>query len=92
MFFSYYKEKPDLYGPFWIYTTLIVVLAITGNLTRYIDMVVNEDEGTFESNFNYVPVAATVIYLIGFGLPLVLKLLLKIFGTGFFSSSYLEVR
>lgn len=38
MFFVIYKEKPDLYGPFWILTTLIAVLAILGNLGRYFDM------------------------------------------------------
>lgn len=33
-----YKGNPDLYGPFWIYTTLIIILAIAGNLSRYIQM------------------------------------------------------
>jgi hypothetical protein len=94
IFFKYYKEKPDLYGPFWIYTTLIVILAIMGNLSRYIDTTMNQvgpPTEKFKYNFNYVPVAATVIYSIGFGLPLALKLIMKFMGTGFFSSSYLEV-
>lgn len=92
MFFTMYKEKPDLYGPFWIYTTLIVVLAILGNLSRFIDMaVIKESKEEFEWEYNFVPVAASVIYTIGFGLPLALKLIMKCFGTGFFSSSYLEV-
>jgi hypothetical protein len=34
-FYAEYKEKPDLYGPLWIYTTLIIMLAIAGNLSRY---------------------------------------------------------
>lgn len=87
-----YKEKPDLYGPFWIYTTLIVVLAIIGNLSRYIDTaVIKESSSEFEWEYDFVPVAATVIYSIGFGLPLGLKIIMKCLGTGFFSSSYLEV-
>ena len=35
-FHQLYKDKPDLYGPFWIYTTLIIMLAIAGNLSRYL--------------------------------------------------------
>lgn len=29
------KDNPDLYGPFWIYSTLILVLASSGNLSAY---------------------------------------------------------
>ena len=29
------KENPDLYGPFWIMTTLVFVLACMGNITAY---------------------------------------------------------
>ena len=54
-------------------------------------MVVAEDSSNFDYNFNYVPAAATIVYSVGFGLPLGLKLVMKFFGTGFFSSSYLEV-
>ena len=34
-FHTAFKAKPDLYGPLWIYTTLIIMLAISGNLSRY---------------------------------------------------------
>lgn len=34
-FVDNYKEKPDLYGPFWILTTLIVSLFISSNLYCY---------------------------------------------------------
>lgn len=29
------EKKPDLYGPFWIYTTLILLVVINGNLNSY---------------------------------------------------------
>jgi hypothetical protein len=29
------KENPDVYGPFWILTTIIFLLGSTGNLSRY---------------------------------------------------------
>ena len=34
-FFELYKKNPDLYGPFWIMSTLIVVLVIAANLENY---------------------------------------------------------
>ncbi len=75
-FHTIYKAKPDLYGPFWIYTTLIIVLSIAGNFSRYLQ----SGAENFTYNFNYIPIAATVIYSVGFGLPLALKLLMRILG------------
>mmetsp|Transcript_25811 Transcript_25811/g.25087 ORF Transcript_25811/g.25087 Transcript_25811/m.25087 type:complete len:187 (+) Transcript_25811:306-866(+) len=91
MFFNYYKEKPDLYGPFWIITTLIVAVTILGNLARYIDQAVNGDDTPFEYDFNYVPVATILIYSISFGLPLLLKLVMKLMGGGFFATSFVDL-
>ena len=64
-FHQLYKDKPDLYGPFWIYTTLIIMLAIAGNLSRYFQM----GSAGFTYNFNFIPVAATVLYSMALGLP-----------------------
>ena len=36
IFFALIKEKPDLWGPFWIATTLVFLLAVTGNFTSYL--------------------------------------------------------
>lgn len=82
-----YKDKPDLYGPFWIYTTLIIILAISGNFSRYLQM----GSDTFSYNFNFVPVAVVVVYSIGFGLPFALKVLMKFMGANFFSGNFIEV-
>jgi hypothetical protein len=30
------ETQPDLYGPFWLYTTLIIVLVVTSNFARYL--------------------------------------------------------
>jgi len=35
-FFSLIKKNPDLYGPFWISSSLIFVLAVTGNVGIYL--------------------------------------------------------
>ena len=87
MFYTHYKAKPDLYGPLWIYTTLIVILAIAGNFSRGLHQ--GKD---FTYNFTFVPIAAAVVYGIGIGLPFALKLLMRMLGTGFFSGSFIEVR
>ena len=70
------KDKPDLYGPIWIYSSLIIIISATGSLTR-----------TFQGNNNknffqeFVPIAGVVIYGVGFGLPILIAFLMKIFGT-----------
>ena len=32
------EKTPDLYGPFWIYTTLIFLVTFAGNLSNYINV------------------------------------------------------
>ena len=85
-FYDTFHEHPDLYGPYWIYTTLIVILAVSGNFNRFLNM--GADEFTYD--FNFVPVAATVvshysdslqIYSVGIGLPIGLSFLMKFFGS-----------
>lgn len=86
-FITIYKDKPDLYGPFWIYTTLIIMIAISGNLSRYLEM--GDDKFTY--NFNYIPIAATIIYSLAVGLPFLLKLMMRFMGQNFFSGTFIEV-
>ena len=68
--------NPDLYGPFWIYTTLILAIASAGSLSRFIS-------GNSTKNFfqEFVPIATGIIYGVGFGLPVLLALLMKAFGS-----------
>ena len=86
-FHQLYKDKPDLYGPFWIYTTLIIMLAIAGNLSRYFQM----GSAGFTYNFNFIPVAATVLYSMALGLPLALKVLMRFLGVDLFNGTFIEV-
>ena len=72
-FLDIVSEKPDLYGPFWIYTTLIYVIAAGGALSYYFTNAVNNYFQLF------VPVAGSILYSFGFGFPFVLWLCLKIF-------------
>lgn len=82
-----YKEKPDLYGPFWIYTTLIIMIAISGNLSRYFQI----GRENFTYKYEFIPAAATIVFTMGLGLPLVLKLLMRFLGSNFFDGTYIEV-
>ena len=79
-FINIVEKKPDLYGPFWIYTTLIFIIASAGSLTQYIHGADQEDY--FQK---FIPIAGGVIYGIGFCLPLIVKALMYVFGseTGF---------
>ena len=75
-FINLVEQKPDLYGPFWIYTTLIFIVASAGSLTKYIHGA--EEEDYFQK---FIPLAMAVIYGIGFCLPLIVKALMQIFGS-----------
>ena len=69
------KNNPDLYGPIWIYTSLILLISSTGSLTRTL-------QGNNNKNFfqEFIPIAGIVIYSVGFGLPILIAFLMKIFG------------
>jgi hypothetical protein len=79
-FFDISSTNPDLYGPFWIYTCLIFIIAASGSLSRHF-------QGAPVLNYfeDFVPIAAGVIYGIGFIVPLILIFLMKCFGS---STSY----
>lgn len=79
-FFENYNNRPDLYGPFWILTTLVAALFIAGNISRYITW--PSKQTPFSYSFKTVPVATSVIYGVGIGLPLLIKLILNLYGTG----------
>lgn len=74
-FYDAIENSPDFYGPFWIYTTFIVLVSSCGSLTRTI-------QGHREQNFfqEFIPTAAVLMYFIGFGVPLLISVLTKIFG------------
>ena len=57
------KNNPDLYGPIWIYTSLIILLSATGSLTRTI-------QGHNNKNFfqEFIPIAGSTIYMVGIGI------------------------
>ena len=69
------ESKPDLYGPFWIYTTIIFLITVAGNISGYLHTQQGEQ---FHYNYSFIPYAALFIYGFGFGAPLILFLVMKI--------------
>ena len=85
-FFELISANPDLYGPFWIATTLIFAMAMTGNLASYIawyNHVSAEGEAKVPWTYdvNQLTLAGCVVYSYVTLLPLLLWLLLRYYGT-----------
>ena len=47
------RQKPDLYGPFWICVTLVVSVAVTGNLASYFQTAWTGNHGDFEWHYDF---------------------------------------
>lgn len=75
-FFDTDDNSPDLYGPFWIMTTIVFLLACMGNLSRYLN---NWDNDEFQVRVHLIRYAVLVVYGLGFGLPLGLGIMLRYF-------------
>jgi len=67
-------EVPDLYGPFWIVTTLVVILAITGNFAGYIHFLPTQQTIQWRYDFEKVTLAASVFYTMISVIPLIVYL------------------
>lgn len=61
-FFEVTGDNPDLYGPFWITTTLLFALAIASNFSNYITYWMAGRENEWGYSFNRVVVGAAVLY------------------------------
>ena len=59
-FFQSLQPSPDLYGPFWIATTVVFILFVTGNLSGSIMSTYNGTE--FKPDFEMLSLAASSIY------------------------------
>jgi hypothetical protein len=55
-FYEISQSSPDLYGPFWIYTTLIFIIAAAGSISGYL-------QSDISKNFfqEFVPIAAGIV-------------------------------
>lgn len=71
--------NPDLYGPFWLATTVVFILFLTGTISQYL---ARQDIKNFTYDFRLLSGAAGLIYGYTCVIPVALWGLLKWFGAG----------
>lgn len=70
--------NPDLYGPFWIATTVVIILFLTGTISQYL---AHEHDEHFEYDFRLLSGAAGLIYGYTGVIPIALWGALRWFGS-----------
>ena len=70
---THVKDRPDMYGPFWICATLVICVGVLSNLTKLISNFTNP-EYHYQPQFQLLPIATTIIYCYTFILPLLIKI------------------
>lgn len=80
-FLSFTGMKPDLYGPFWLCTTLIFAIGATANFASYLSFHPTAEKPRWNYDFTLLTGAAAVIYGFSVSIPLVL----------WFSCRYLKI-
>ncbi|XP_028284061.1 protein YIPF1 [Parambassis ranga] len=68
---SHLRRNPDLYGPFWICTTLVFAIAISGNISTFLTQFGNP-KYKYTPEFRKVTIAATAIFSYAWFVPLAL--------------------
>jgi hypothetical protein len=77
-FLDVLEGNPDLYGPFWIATTVVVILFLTGTINQYL---ADAGKEHFAYDFKLLSGAAGLIYGYTLFIPLGLWGVLKWFGS-----------
>ena len=72
----------DLYGPFWVSTTLILALFLSSSLAASISKYLSAPNTQYDYNFGLLGLAATIVYAYSFGVPVALWLALRYLGVG----------
>ena len=77
------RNQPDLYGPFWLATTLVIIILASSSLITFF---AHTDEEPIQYDFEQIPVAAGLvlyfwvqIYGICFISPYVIGIMVKVF-------------
>lgn len=72
----------DLYGPFWVSTTLVLALFLSSSLAASISKYLSSPGAQRDYNFGLLGLAATIVYAYSFGVPMALWLALRYLGVG----------
>lgn len=86
---NYIGGKPDLYGPFWICATLVMTIAICGNLTTFFSHI-NDQSYHYAPQFSLLTVAVLIVYGYTFVIPILIRLVFFIAKVST-NSSYLDI-
>jgi hypothetical protein len=74
------SHNPDMYGPFWICSTLVFLTAALGNLAAYLAHKTSDGDGAWHYDINTVSWSAGLFYGYVGIIPLALYFLLKYLG------------
>ncbi|KAF4773573.1 Yip1 domain-containing protein [Colletotrichum paranaense] len=77
-FLDVLEGNPDLYGPFWIATTVVLILFLGGTISQYL---ASTGSGPFAYDFKLLSGAAGLIYGYTLFVPVALYLALRYFGS-----------
>jgi len=72
----------DLYGPFWVPTTLILALFLSSSLAASIASYLSAAGAEYEYDFGLLGLAATIVYAYAFAVPILLWIALRYIGVG----------
>ena len=70
-------NKIDMYGPFWIYATMVLSLAVSQNIYSYLTRPAHTK---FVYTISYVPTAFAIVYVFGFIVPIIFNIVIRAFG------------
>ena len=78
-FIELINPNPDFYGPFWIMSTLIMLLGFIGNFSNYLLSKFSSGDvwDKYFFQLEFIREAIILVYTIGFGVPVVFYFLLK---------------
>ncbi|KAG6337017.1 hypothetical protein ID866_2077 [Astraeus odoratus] len=77
-----YSGGLDLYGTFWVPTTLILALFMSSSLAASIASRLSAPGAEYDYDFALLGLATTIVYAYAFGLPAGLWLILRYLGVG----------
>ncbi|KAK5998205.1 Protein YIP5 [Cladobotryum mycophilum] len=77
-FLDVLEGNPDLYGPFWIATTVVLILFLGGTISQYLS---STGKTPFAYDFKLLSGAAGLIYGYTMVIPVILFLALRYFGS-----------
>ncbi|KAF7762127.1 hypothetical protein Agabi119p4_8720 [Agaricus bisporus var. burnettii] len=81
-YISTYLNPPDMYGPFWVLTTLIFTLFLSSSLAASISAYLSAEGTNYDYNFTLLSLAVSVVYAYGLALPILLWIALRYLGVG----------